>query len=116
MDIASLNHLERSFTNKRSASGSDDETSQSPDGDETIDDQSDLTAFISIVHDTTEPLKKKKKLNSVLEDIDLLTIIQDHPLGPAILHIYKCKKELCSISQSYLCDIIVTFFMKFHNW
>ena len=60
-------------------------------------------------------LKKKSKLSSILADVDLLPIIESHPLGPSILHIYQCKKELCSMSQSYLCDIIVTFLMKHHT-
>ena len=57
------------------------------------------------------PSVKKPKLGEIA-DFDLTTVLLEHPLGEAILIIYKYMQELDTQTQSYLCDIIVTYFMK----
>ncbi|XP_031328431.1 uncharacterized protein LOC116159564 [Photinus pyralis] len=61
------------------------------------------------------PLPKKPRLDTI-ESFDLQQLLQKTRTGQAIVNIYKVKKVLDSISQSYLVDIIVCFFLNNEHW
>lgn len=60
-----------------------------------------------------EPARKRRKLSAV-DDFDLQAVLEEAALGPTI-QVNKAKKELCSISQSYLVEIIALHFLKNRN-
>lgn len=58
-----------------------------------------------------EPTAKKTKYRNTL-NINQKEILDEHPLGPSILAIYKHTQELDTQCQSYVCDIVVLHFLK----
>lgn len=63
------------------------------------------------IEEISEPPVKKRKTVRV-QDIDLREVLKDHPLGDAILTIYEHQQELCSFTQSHLCNIVATYVLK----
>lgn len=61
-----------------------------------------------------ESVTKKTKYRNTL-NVNLNEILAEHPLGASILTIYKHTQQLDTQCQSYVCDIIVLYFLKINT-
>lgn len=62
-----------------------------------------------------EPPTKKRKIDSILKDLDIQEIILSDPIGSALNVIYQRDKKLLSIYQSRLVAIVFNYLLKEHG-